>query len=62
LARQDQRFVEMAKLLFLKADSDGKFQPESIWRAWSDWEFGQKKETSIWMTFNVYQIKHRLAV
>lgn len=62
LARQDQRFVEMAKLLFLKADSDGKFQPESIWRAWRDWEFGQKKETSIWMTFNVYQIKHRLAV
>ncbi len=62
LARQDHRFIEMSNLLFSKADLDGKFQAESVWLAWKNWEFGQKKEPSVWVTMIIYQIKNRLKV
>lgn len=39
----DPRLTEMSTLLKLKADSDGKYAPESEWRAWKGWDFGQKK-------------------
>ncbi len=48
--RKDPRYLEMLSLLQGKADSDGRFTLESVWLAWKDWEFGQKKITSRWLT------------
>ena len=48
--RKDPRYLEMLSLLQGKADSDGRFTLESVWLAWKDWEFGQKKIPSRWLT------------
>ena len=48
--RQDARLREMAACVCAKADAQGRFTPESVWQAWSDWEFGQKKIPSRWLT------------
>jgi len=29
---------------------------ESVWTAWKDWEFGQKKEPSRWLTLSAWRI------
>jgi hypothetical protein len=47
----DPRLEEMLDLLASKADPQGRYTPESIWKAWSGWDFGQKKEPSRWLTF-----------
>jgi hypothetical protein len=47
----DPRLVDMANLVASKADCEGKFTPESEWKAWKGWEFGQKKQPSRWLTF-----------
>ena len=41
--RNDPRLLSMLDLLKSKADSDGRYTLESVWTAWKDWEFGQKK-------------------
>ncbi len=46
----DSRLQEMALLVKSKADYEGKYTPESVWQAWSKWEFGQKKQPSKWLT------------
>ena len=43
-----------------KQQPERGFIPESIWRAWSEWSFGQKKEPSPWMTMRIAQIADRL--
>ncbi|MDI6770192.1 MAG: hypothetical protein QMD04_11030 [Anaerolineales bacterium] len=42
--KDDPRLKEMVELLASKADAQGRFTPESIWKVWSGWDFGQKKE------------------
>jgi len=49
--RDDPRLRDMASIVAGKADADGRFTPESAWQAWGDWEFGQKKRPSAWVTF-----------
>lgn len=56
---QDQRLQEMLDLLQNKADDKGRFTPESIWMAWKDWEFGQKKQPSAWITMIANRILKR---
>ena len=56
----DPRLTEMSTLLKLKADSDGKYAPESEWRAWKGWDFGQKKQPSRWLTFLVMRVLKRI--
>jgi hypothetical protein len=56
----DDRFVEMISLIESKANPQGRFTPESEWKAWKEWDFGQKKVPSAWLTFLVYRIKHRI--
>jgi len=51
--RHDPRLLEMAAIVAGKADAEGRFTPESVWQAWGDWEFGQKKRPSEWVTFLV---------
>lgn len=59
--RKDPRFLEMLDVLKGKADSDGRFTPESVWTAWKDWGFGQKKEPSRWLTLMAWRIIERNA-
>jgi hypothetical protein len=49
--RNDSRLNEMVQIIRAKADKDGRYTPESEWRAWKGWEFGQKKQPSRWLTF-----------
>lgn len=59
-ARADRRFKQMTELIALKADSNGLFTPESVWKAWAEWDFGQKKKPSPWLTFLVYRLLKRI--
>lgn len=58
--RRDERFLDMFELLKGKADQNGRFSLESIWTAWKDWEFGQKKEPSRWLTLMAWHIISRV--
>lgn len=55
-ARKDPRYSEMTDLLRSKMDAEGKFTPSSIWQIWKDWEFGQKKTPSRYLTFLCWRI------
>ncbi|MBL8061530.1 MAG: hypothetical protein JNK32_00805 [Anaerolineales bacterium] len=58
-ARKDKRFKEMVSLVESKADGDGRYIPESVWTAWKDWDFSQKKIPSQGLTFFVQRISKR---
>jgi hypothetical protein len=58
--RQDRRLLEMVDIIRGKADSEGRFTAASVWQAWSDWEFGQKKVPSFWITLQAHRILKRL--
>ena len=58
--RGDARLHEMAAVLAGKMDAEGKFTGESVWTAWKDWEFGQKKEPSRWITLLAWRILKRM--
>jgi hypothetical protein len=55
----DPRFLEMLNIINAKADNNGLFTPESVWKAWEGWDFGQKTKPSPWVTFLVYRINKR---
>ena len=59
LAWQDPRVLEMTMLLMSKGNGEGRFRPESIHRAWSDFDFAQKKRPSRWLTFLACRIAAR---
>jgi hypothetical protein len=50
----------MLDLVKSKADGDGRFTPESIWTAWKDWDFGQKKAPSKGLTLFIQRILKRV--
>ena len=58
--RDDARLKEMAGILAGKVDAQDRFTPESVWRAWQDWDFGQKKVPSTWLTLVVHRILRRV--
>jgi hypothetical protein len=58
--RSDDRLLDMLAVLKGKADERGCFALESTWTAWKDWEFGQKKEPSRWLTLLAWRIIRRL--
>jgi hypothetical protein len=58
--RNDHRFLDMINVLTTKANNNMQFTPESVWAAWEDWEFGQKKDPSRWITFLVLRILKRV--
>ena len=58
--RNDSRLKEMSDLVKSKANTEGKYTPESEWKAWKEWEFGQKKQPSRWLTFLVLRILRRI--
>jgi hypothetical protein len=58
--RKDKRLLSMLAALKKKADAQGRFTVESVWTAWKDWEFGQKKEPSRWLTLLAWRIVARV--
>ena len=54
--RNDDRLLDMLAVLESKADDHGRFSLESVWTAWKDWEFGQKKQPSRWLTLLAWRI------
>jgi hypothetical protein len=60
IVRDDPRFLEMFEHIKSKQDKDGLFTPESVYRKLEDWDFGQKKAPSPYLTYLCYQIFKRL--
>jgi hypothetical protein len=58
--RNDDRLHDMLAVLEGKADDQGRFTLESLWTAWKDWEFGQKKQPSRWLTLLAWRIIRRV--
>jgi len=58
--RNDLRQQSMLEVLKGKADPEGRYTLESVWTAWKDWEFGQKKVPSFWLTFLAKRILLRI--
>ena len=59
-AQEYDEFWEMWDIIKEKQKPEGGFIPESVYKAWSNWSFGQKKETSPWMTLRIYETANRL--
>ncbi len=57
---QDPRFKEMITLIRNKQDKDKYFTPESVYIKLKDWDFGQKKIPSPYLTYLCYRIFERL--
>jgi hypothetical protein len=55
----DPRLKNMVEIVHAKADEQGRYTPESVWKAWSDWDFGQKKAPSRGLTFFVHRVLNR---
>lgn len=58
--RSDSRMIEMLDVVKSKADDGGRYTPESEWKAWKGWEFGQKRQPSRWLTLLVLRILRRV--
>jgi hypothetical protein len=58
--RDDPRFLEMIAWIRDKQDKDGLFTPESVYQKFKEWDFGQKKEPSPYLTYLCHRIIHRL--
>ncbi|CAG0929337.1 hypothetical protein TFLX_01264 [Thermoflexales bacterium] len=58
--RKDQRLGEMIAIVKAKADGQDRFTPESIWQAWREWDFGQKREPSAWLTLIAQRMLQRI--
>ena len=56
----DPRFLEMIDLIKSKQHDDGFFVPESIYMKMKDWDFGQKKTSSPYLTYLCLQILDRI--
>ena len=59
-ARKDPRFLQMVDIIREKQDADGFFVPESVYQKCKDWDFGQKKKVSPYLSFLCLRIFERL--
>ena len=59
-ARDDSRLLEMVEIVRGKADEEGGFTAESVWRDWKGWDFGQKREPSRWVTLVAQRVLRRV--
>lgn len=55
----DPRFQQMIDIVQSKADAQGRFMAESIWRDWKEWDFGQKRTPSRWITLVTLRMLNR---
>jgi hypothetical protein len=49
--KEDNRYLEMKSIIKSKQGEDGFFTPESIYQKLKDWDFGQKKHSSPYLTY-----------
>ncbi len=56
----DKRFIEMINVISTQSDESDLYKASSVWRAWKEWDFGQKKAPSGWITFLIYRILKRI--
>jgi hypothetical protein len=56
----DPRFRNMVKNLIDSQEEDGRFKAGSVWKAWKDWDFGQKRDPSPWITLLASRIIKRV--
>lgn len=54
--RDDDRLRDMILIVKNQMDARGCFTLESVWTAWKDWEFGQKKTPSRWLTLMAWRV------
>lgn len=57
--RSDPRFSEMTEIIRNKMREDGLFIPESVYQKFKGWDFGQKKQPSLYLTFLCRRIQGR---
>lgn len=57
---QDPRFLDMLSLIKNKQDIDGFFTPESVYLKLKDWDFGQKKIPSPYLTYLCQRVFQRV--
>lgn len=55
----DARLVEMITVVRSRADEYGRFTAGSVWMPWKDWEFGQKRVPSRWITLLISRVCDR---
>lgn len=60
--RTDARFGQMVDAITVQADDNNRYTSTSMYRAWKDWSFADKKQPSTWLTFLVYRILKRCQV
>lgn len=58
--RDDKRLKEMTGIIQSKAEENGTYTPESEYKAFKGWDFGQKKNPSPWLTFLILRILKRM--
>jgi hypothetical protein len=56
----DPRFREMVEAITAQADDEGRYTASSMYRAWKDWSFADKKNPSPWLTFLVLRVVNRI--
>lgn len=49
--KEDKRYLEMISIIQSKQKEDGFFTPESIYQKLKEWDFGQKKHSSPYLTY-----------
>ena len=59
--RNDKRFLEMIDIIDGKRNADGMFIPESVYQKCKDWDFGQKKTVSPYLTYLCTRILDRVS-
>jgi len=57
---EDPRFREMVTTITEQADAEGCYTAASMYRAWKDWSFADKKNPSPWLTFLVLRVEKRI--
>jgi hypothetical protein len=57
--KKERLVKEMIDWIEKSQDKDGKYRPTSIFLEYKNWDFGNKKEASPWITFLCYRILKR---
>jgi hypothetical protein len=58
--RNDARFIEMLEIIKSKLNKDGLLTPESVYLKLAEWDFGQKKVPSPYLTYLFHRILNRV--
>jgi len=56
----DPRFQQMVENIITQSDERGRYTAGSMYRAWQDWSFADKKTPSPWLTFLVQRVRSRM--